>query len=60
MNTDTLLYIKSINKILLYSTGSYTQYFVITSNGKEYEKEIIYNIYVAESLCCVPKTNTTL
>ena len=26
------------NKDLLYSTGNYTQYFVITYKGKEYEK----------------------
>ena len=38
-----LLYIKQIsNKDLLYSTGNYTQYLVITYNGKEYEKEYIY------------------
>ena len=33
----------------LYSTGNYTQYLVITDNGKEPEKEYIYiykyNIY---------------
>ena len=27
-----------INKNVLYSTGNYTQYFVITYNGKEYVK----------------------
>ena len=31
------------NKVLLYSTGNYTQYPVINHNGKEYEKECIYN-----------------
>ena len=32
------LYIISItNKVLLYSTGNYTQYIVITYNGKESE-----------------------
>ena len=30
------------NKILLYSTGNYIQYSVISHNGKEYEKECIY------------------
>ena len=30
------------NKDLLYSTGSYTQYLVITYNGKDSEKEYIY------------------
>ena len=35
------------NKDLLYSTGNYTQYFVISYKGKEYEKENIYTyIYV--------------
>ena len=38
-----LLYIKQINnKVLLYSTGNYIQYLVITHNGKGYEKEYIY------------------
>ena len=27
------------NKVLLYSTGNYIQYPVISYNGKEYEKE---------------------
>ena len=30
------------NKALLYSTGNYVQYPVISHNGKEYEKEYIY------------------
>ena len=34
-----LLYIEWINnKVLLYNTGNYIQYPVITHNGKEYEK----------------------
>ena len=42
-STCTLLYIKKIdNKDLLYSTGDYIQYLVITYNGKESEKEYIY------------------
>ena len=46
---------------LLYSTGSYIQYLVITYNGKESEKEYIYiYMYIYESLCCIPETNTTL
>ena len=37
-----LLYIEWINnKVLLYSTGNYIQYHVISHNGKEYEKECI-------------------
>ena len=43
INRYTLLYIKQIdNKDLLYSTGNYIQYLVITYNGKESEKECIY------------------
>ena len=39
-----LVYIEWINnKVLLYSTGKYIQYPVINHNGKEYEKEYIYN-----------------
>ena len=45
INIYTLLYIKQINKDLLYSTGYYTQYFVITYKGKESSKEYIY-IYI--------------
>ena len=43
INRYTLLYIKQRNsKDLLYSTGNYIQYLVITYNGKEYEKEYKY------------------
>ena len=38
-NIYTLPYIKQIaNKDLLYSTGKFTQYLIITCNGKESEK----------------------
>ena len=38
-----LVYIEWISKkILLYSTGNYSQYPVINHNGKEYEIEYIY------------------
>ena len=38
-----LLHIGQINnKLLLYSTGDYSQYPLINHNGKEYEKEYIY------------------
>ena len=30
------------NKDLVYSTGNYTQYFLITNMRKEFEKEYIY------------------
>ena len=40
INRHTLLYVKQIsNKVLLYSTGNYIQYLVITYNGKEPVKE---------------------
>ena len=61
-NLYMLLYIKQVNnKDLLYSTGNYTQYFVITYMEKESEKEYTY-IYVCitESLCCTPETSTEL
>ena len=45
-----------INKVLLHSTGNYTQHPIINHNRKEHEKEI----YKTESLCCAPETNTTL
>ena len=34
------------NKELLYSTGSYTQYLIITYNGKESEKDYLYIYYI--------------
>ena len=46
INIDTLLYIKQIiNKDLLYCTGNYTQYLVITYMEKKSGKEYIY-IYI--------------
>ena len=58
MNRYTLLYIKEMNnKDLLYSTGNYTQYVVITYKGKEYEKIDIY-AYITESFFCTPETKT--
>ena len=35
------------NKVLLYSTGSYTQYPVINHRGKDCEKECIYGHHFA-------------
>ena len=59
-----LLYMKQINnKVLLYSTGNYSQYLVIIYNGKESEKECILkyiNIHIIESFCCTCETNTML
>ena len=50
------------NKDLLYSTGNYTQYPVITYHGKEPKKRIHIHVYICitESLCCTPETGTTL
>ena len=48
----TLLYEK-INKLLLYSTGNYIQYLVISYNGKTYKSMYIY---ITESLCCITET----
>ena len=45
---------KIINRSLLYSTGNYIQYLVITYNGKESEKYISKT----ESLCCTPESKT--
>ena len=61
INIYTLLYIKQItNKDLPYSTGNYTQYFVITYKGKESEKRGDICIRTADSLCGTVETNTTL
>ena len=37
-----LLHLEWINKILLYSTGDYTQFPGIDYDGKEYKKECTY------------------
>ena len=38
-----LLHLEWINnKVLMYSTGNYTQYPVVNHNGKEYKKERLY------------------
>ena len=43
VNRCKLLYIERINnKVLLYSTGNYIRYLVISHNRKEYKKECIY------------------
>ena len=40
----TTIYKETIKKDLLYSTGSYTQYFVITYKKSDSEKEYRYNV----------------
>ena len=62
-----LLYTEWINnKVLLYSTGNYSQYPVINHNGKNMENNVyicvcvyVY-IYISESFCCIAEINTTL
>ena len=53
-NRYTLLYVKWINKNLLYSTENHIQYLVIIYNGKEFEKYIYIQIkeyiYISISL----------
>ena len=51
-----LLYIKWINKVLLYSTGNHIQYPVINHMEKNMKK----NVYtcITESLCCTAVINT--
>ena len=49
INSYKLLLVKLIsNKDLLYSTGNYIQYLVITYNG-------ILSQILTESLCCIPE-----
>ena len=53
------VYIEQINnKVLLYSTGNYIQFLVISNNGKEYKKRMC--IYVYELLCSTAEINVTL
>ena len=55
-----LLYTEWINnKVLLYSTGIYSQYPVINHNGKEYTKKNVY-MCRTESLCCTAEIGTIL
>ena len=55
--TETHYYIQN-NKVLLNSTGNYTQYLVIIYMGKESKKEymcVCVYIYIYESFCCIPE-----
>ena len=57
INRCTLPYIKQINnRHLLYSTGNYIQYLVITYNRRECKNDDC----ITESLYCALETNTTL
>ena len=44
----------------LYSTVNHIQYPVINHNGKEYEKEHIFLVYITELLCSIAEIDTTL
>ena len=57
INRYTLTICKIDKQGPLCSTGSCTQYFVITYKGKESENDLIY---INESLCHTPETNTGL
>ena len=45
------------NKDLLYSTGKFTQYYMIAYMGKESEKEWVC-ICLTDLLCYMPEINT--
>ena len=69
INRYTLPCIKQINKGLLYTTGNYIHYLIVTYNRKEsvcaYLCVYIY-IYIytytfkTKSLCCTPESNAIL
>ena len=57
MDLYTLLHLKQItNKDLLYSTGNSARCYVAAWMGGEFGGEMDICIYMAESLCCPPKT----
>ena len=56
----TLLYVKQINKNLLYSTGYSIQYCVMDYMLKESFRKKRGDICITDSLCNTPKTNLTL
>ena len=63
INRYKLLYIEWIsNKVLLYSTGNYIHYPMISHDEEEYEEELDIYIYIYNtiSLCCTSEINTTL
>ena len=61
ISRQKLLYIKQIdNKALLYSTENYSQYLLLTYNGKESEKEYIYMYNGITTLCCTQHCKSTM
>ena len=53
-----LLHIVWINKVLMYSTGNYSQYNVINHNGKDYFKKNVYMYIQLNHGCCTAIINT--
>ena len=64
ISKDKLLYIQQINKVLLYNTRNWIQNYVINFMEKNVKKNTCVCacvcVYITESLCCPPETNTTL
>ena len=57
----TLLYLKWMtNKFLPYSTGNSGQWYVAAWMGGEFGGRMDTGICMAESLCCLPETITTV
>ena len=58
---QTIIY-RMNKQVLLYSTGNYIQHPVKNNNGKEYEKECVFYIYIyiSESICYRAEINATL
>ena len=58
-DTRWYMQIQIKNKVLLYSTGNYIQFPVISQNGKGHEKDYLnICVCVTESLCCIAVINT--
>ena len=49
----------SVIRKYMINTKNCIKYFVIIYNEKESKKEYLF-IYISESLCCTPETNTIL
>ena len=61
IDRNTLLYLKWItNNVLLYSTGDCVQCYVAAWMGGEFGGRMDTCTCIAESLCCLPETITTL
>ena len=61
INMYTLLYLKWLtNKVPLYSTGNSAQRHMAAWMGGKFEGRMDTCICMAESLCCLPETITTV